>query len=400
MIDLYTFSIVIFFLILLFALWLKRKKIKHKFFIFYKIETKKGINLLDSVVKVSPRLWRIFGTCAAFVALGAMAYVFYLVLYQFVLVLTGVLKIPAVKLLLPIPVAEPTSGLGFVGIPFWFWIVGVTLVIVPHELLHGIMARMENLRVKSTGLFLLLIFPGAFVNLDEKRLNKAKLLTKLRVIGAGSVANFLVALSFLALAFYLWPSFVEPGIEIVEVDNNSPAYLAGLKEGMVLKSLNGKSVEPNYFHFYQAYVASLFLGKVSEERTKSLTSYLALADQLAKLKPGDKVEVEVDGNKKVLTLAKHPKNPEVPYLGISITLGAPSNLFFSLFPFLTILILLSYVVGLINLLPIAPLDGGLLFKALADRFFPAYSKEATSILSAILINLLLLSALLPLLKAV
>ena len=51
MADAYLISVIAFFAVLAFLIYKDRKNIKHKYYIFYKRETKSGVKLLDKVVK-------------------------------------------------------------------------------------------------------------------------------------------------------------------------------------------------------------------------------------------------------------------------------------------------------------------------------------------------------------
>ena len=44
-------------------------------------------------------------------------------------------------------------------------------MIIIHEFSHGILARVENVKINSIGLLLFAIIPGAFVEPDEEKLN-------------------------------------------------------------------------------------------------------------------------------------------------------------------------------------------------------------------------------------
>ncbi len=72
---------------------------------------------------------------------------------------------------------------------------------VVHELSHGVVAKAQRLPLKSVGLVLLAVIPpGAFVEPDEEELGKAPpLRARLRVYGAGSMANVVTALLTLLL---------------------------------------------------------------------------------------------------------------------------------------------------------------------------------------------------------
>jgi membrane-associated protease RseP (regulator of RpoE activity) len=68
-------------------------------------------------------------------------------------------------------------------------IAALALVLLTHEFAHALASITDGIPLKSSGLFFALVFPGAFVELDEEKLEKSTLPTKLRVFASGSSAN-------------------------------------------------------------------------------------------------------------------------------------------------------------------------------------------------------------------
>ncbi|NYZ78361.1 hypothetical protein H0N96_03095 [Candidatus Micrarchaeota archaeon] len=84
---------------------------------------------------------------------------------------------PGVTLLIP-----------FVTVP-WEAIFAIVIIMIVHELAHGVLCRIEKIRLRSSGLLLLGFLPiGAFVEPDEKQLAKAALPKKRRILAAGSAS--------------------------------------------------------------------------------------------------------------------------------------------------------------------------------------------------------------------
>ncbi len=397
MADAYLISVIAFFAVLAFLIYKDRKNIKHKYYIFYKRETKSGVKLLDKVVNWSPLFWKIIGNLSVIVSVAAMTLgIFYLVL-TVVLILEGKLTEPGIRLLLPTPTAEPVSGAGFIGIPFWFWIISVALVMFPHELSHGVIARLEKVKVKSVGAFLLLIFPGAFVEPDERQFQRAKLMSKLRIIGAGTFANFSTAIVLLLIAsFLIWPNFVEPGVVITNVNQTAPAGEAGLAEGMVLQRLNGKEIKPEYTNFFGVYTTAL-LSNIKIDQIKDITALHPVGLELAKYKPGDTITLTADGRDMDIKLGNHPLNSNFPYIGVSSTLNssADGGVFGVLLPLITLSLYISLLVGIVNILPIWPLDGGVFVRSVFDKFFKKKSGQLTSIVTFSMLLLIMTTIVLP-----
>ncbi len=88
--------------------------------------------------------------------------------------------------------------------PLGYGLIALVTVIVVHEFAHGILARAEGIRIKSIGVLLLAIIPGAFVEPDEEEVKKANRLSKLRIYAAGSIFN----IGFAAIALVINHSII------------------------------------------------------------------------------------------------------------------------------------------------------------------------------------------------
>lgn len=143
---------------------------------------------------------------------------------------------------------SPLANLLLPGInpylPLSVW-VAVIIAVVIHEASHGIVARSLGLPVKSAGVLLLLFIPiGAFVEVDDRLLKDARSRDSLRVLAAGSGINFILGAVSLILLVLLVGSMVPaaPGVAITGVQQNQPAYQAGIRPGDVITAANGHPV--------------------------------------------------------------------------------------------------------------------------------------------------------------
>ena len=60
-----------------------------------------------------------------------------------------------------------------------FGIIALITVMVVHEFGHGIISRVEGVKIKSIGVLFLAVLPGAFVEPDEEDIQKSKRISKL-----------------------------------------------------------------------------------------------------------------------------------------------------------------------------------------------------------------------------
>ena len=360
--DFYTLSIIAFILFVTIAVWKKRKKLEFQgVLVLYK--TKRFLEVIDNIAKKSPRAWKIIGVIAVMICFYFMLFGIFYLIENAVKIAKGEIKESGIKLVLPAPVKNTEVGYAHIFLPFWIWVLTIFFILFPHEFAHGIMARAENIRLKSVGLLLFLIFPGAFVEPDEKQLKRKKLMAKLRVFSAGSFANIVVSFLVFMLATHLWFFFVD-GIYVEKVAENSPAELAGIKEGMLIKNINGKEL---FFDF--GFYSNFVLTKQNPEDFAARIYLLGILTNWSfsnyTFKPGESIVIETDKGNFTVVLGEHPEIEKAPYIGIVV--GTKGSGFEFLFKFLAILSLLSFAVAVVNILPLYPLDGGHMIKAVLEE---------------------------------
>lgn len=336
------------------------------------IKTKRLRCFIEKLAKPK-RFWRWFmniGIPVAFIFMGIM-------FYSLILSLEYLFVTPQASLIIP-GVDVPGSP---IYIPLWYGLVGFVVLIVVHEFSHGILSRVEGISIKSIGVLLLAILPGAFVEPDDEELNNAKPLSKLRVYAAGSIANLTTAaiacLIVLGISFFIIPSIFEvDGVEISSVVPASPASKV-LHEGMLIKSVNGEAIV----------------------NSSSLTTVLS------KVKIGDNVSFVTDqGSFNIVTVA-NPNNASRAYIGVRTvshnivkpdvakTWGndLPWAWYYAMNLFNWIYIL-NFLVGTFNLMPMKPLDGGLMLEELLNYKLPGkIAGPLVNSLSAFIIIILALN---------
>ena len=133
-------------------------------------------------------------------------------------------------------------------LPVFYGWLAIIVAMTVHEAAHGIIARNLGLRVKSSGLLFLIFIPiGAFVDVDEKEIAKAKPRNSLRIMSAGVGANIIVAvvciLGLLLIVNGLTPRV--DGVYVYDVVKGFPADQAGLRANDVLLSTDNIQIS-NY----------------------------------------------------------------------------------------------------------------------------------------------------------
>jgi membrane-associated protease RseP (regulator of RpoE activity) len=169
-------------------------------------------------------------------------------LYLIVNSLIGLLSNPAVGEV--VRDLGPQSVLLLPGInpmlPIVYGWIAIVFAIAIHEGAHGIIARNVGFNVKSSGLLFFLFIPiGAFVDVDEEQLKKAKARPSLKVMAAGVGGNIVLGvvclLALLVLVGGLTPAV--DGVYINSVTEGMPAQTAGLLPRDVIISIDNMAVD-------------------------------------------------------------------------------------------------------------------------------------------------------------
>ncbi|UCG95050.1 MAG: site-2 protease family protein [archaeon] len=389
-VDWYVLSFLVFVGIVAFLVYRKRKDVTHKYYLFYRYDTEKGKDLIDRIAKINPKFWKHFGSFGIFVGFCGMIFAASFIINSYITYITAPqLFTPTLSLVIPIPFSEIFFVPGFLGVPFWYWVIPVGILVFFHEGTHAVLARAEKIKIKTLGLFLLTIIPGAFVEPDEKQLKKANWKSRIRIYAGGSYANIMVGLVFfIFIAGAYLPAFYENTLAF-----GAYSYTENMTE-MPAKANN--------------LTGSIY--SVNGERVRSIQD---LAEIMESTEPGDTLEIRALKGTVIAPLfdiivAKDLvfedysiETVEVegrPVIGISgpfynvkiLKEDVGNPVFMNFITGLLIWIcLINIGVGVVNMLPIKPLDGGLIIETLGERFLPKYKDNITKGFSFIFLFLII-----------
>ena len=232
-----------------------------------------------------------------------------------------------------------------------YFLLSIPIVLVIHEGAHGIVAALERIKIKTGGFAVFIALFAGFVEPDEDEFKKAKRVSKLRVIGAGATSNVIFAFAlgailltnpFFALVmpepllgwFYELPE----GVLVLSIIEGSGAESVGMQTGDIITSINDKGI-------------------------------LSPVD-FPQLAPGQNAQVEIlrDGQQILfdVPITPSPDDPERGLIGImrdnSLAYTPVMNFIEWNDPavsmFLLWLWMISFFIGIINMLPLPILDGG------------------------------------------
>ncbi|MBR5954665.1 MAG: membrane-associated Zn-dependent protease, partial [Methanobrevibacter sp.] len=159
------YYLIAFFIIWVVALVFNNKLSNHGFEIDFPIimwRTERLRGLIKRIAGLSPRFWKYFMNLGILISFIAMAGMTWLLVSS----LETVTTTPSVSLVIP-GVEMPGSS---IYVPLGYGLIGLATVLVVHEFSHGILAICEKISIKSIGLLLFAIIPGAFVEPDEDEL--------------------------------------------------------------------------------------------------------------------------------------------------------------------------------------------------------------------------------------
>jgi len=210
------------------------------------VRTQHGKKLLDLIARPR-RFWNLFGDAGTAITLLGMAGMTIIMLALVPFALDPASGAPALGAseILVIPGVNPF-------VPLWYGILALIVTLVVHEGGHGVLARANNMRVKSLGLLFAVVPIGAFVEPDEDELKEAPRHRRLRVFGAGPMVNLVVA-ALTVGAFAGMVDAVEPvdGTAVLAPEKDLPADRAGIRGGDIIVSADGTPLpDPEAFSAY------------------------------------------------------------------------------------------------------------------------------------------------------
>ncbi|MDY0266718.1 MAG: site-2 protease family protein [Methanimicrococcus sp.] len=134
------------------------------------IETDKGLHLLDKIA-LPKRFWRLFANIGIVLMFAGMIFMFSLVVFS---------DIALFKTALDGTVMEPNEFTEIQNvflipgvndfIPFVWGLIALIIAVFIHEMMHSVLARVEDIRVHSVGLIVALFPIGGFAKIDDKQL--------------------------------------------------------------------------------------------------------------------------------------------------------------------------------------------------------------------------------------
>jgi len=357
-------SAIVFYILLFLLVVIKRKRLEFQKVIFpllygFLYKGNVGLNAMKKISDAFPRFWRGFGYVA--IVFGFIGMAFILVFFS---ILTGRVITSGQPEAVPVIPGIPIPGAP-ITIPFWYGMSALIIAVFIHELCHGILSMVHDIKIKSSGvgIFALIVplIPFAFVEPDEKELAKKSKKVQLSMIAAGPFANMVISVLMVLGLFLAAPlvesNFMEEGLKINEIIKESPAEEIGLSAPLIIYSIN-------------------------DEKIQGISSFVNITNSIL---PGDEVKLNTDKGDFSLTAGRNEQNESRGFIGVGgineLSFIQPKekmlNIFGNTFVWWPIWLLrwlnwifaLNIALGLFNLLPLGPVDGGRMFRIAISRYF-------------------------------
>lgn len=336
-------------------LYLERDKFDREGIAFLR-RTQNGIDTIDRIAKRFPRFWKLYAGIGVVTGLLSIIASFGTIGYSLgqSLIARSVEQGPS--LILPGAVSQNQFNPGVSFIPVEYWIAGVAVTVIVHELSHAIVARMEGFEIKSIGYGFLAVIPIGFVEPEGDKSLEDGIVDagwtggnwkgQIKVLCAGSFANYLAAALFAVFALVFTAAVTTTvmtgyvGISVYEnqsvdymTEQGFPAAEAGLTNG-TLYSINNQPIN-----------------SLEDLRTVS-----------ERIQPGDQVTMNTsEGVHNVTADERQLSRVKATLTDYRSGLNWFLNMLYTI-------AFLNFAIGLFNMLPILPLDGGLTLQTLVKRF--------------------------------
>ncbi|MAH03855.1 hypothetical protein CMI39_03665 [Candidatus Pacearchaeota archaeon] len=394
-------------------------------FLLYK--TSWGIKLINYVgekYKKTIKFLSYFSISLGYVLMATMMFLIIQTIYLYLTTnISTVIKAPPVMPL--IPYFPRLFGVESFFPPFFFayFIISIAIILTVHEFTHGIFARRYNLKIKSTGFAFLRYFPalfGAFVEPDEKQMNKSNNFEQKSILSAGVFANTITAILFYIIFFWFFTfAFTPSGIifndyqySIVEIssismingislNNFSQENIVNLinKTGSNEIKVNGKNYvgikgfpidnnEQVALYDDSPAINAKLNGAIIAINNEKIDSLEDFRHELSKYSPGEKITIktktDIEENYEIV-LGENPQEENLSFLGVAFIerkrTGITGKLFTAFSSFkkpniyyepksnssifikdlLWWIIVINILVALFNMMPLGFLDGGRFF---------------------------------------
>ncbi len=252
-----------------------------------------------------------------------------------------------------------------ITIPLVSGIIAFIIILVIHEFSHGVLSVIAKVKIKKVGLLVFGVIPlGAFVEPDEKRIAKLDRTSQNRIYSAGVSANFIGMFVFFVLLMAMLP-YINNNVIKVIVAGTTPGYPASnvIAAGSIIQYWNGHRI----------------------------TNLASLDSAAANDTPGKVVNVVTDRGSYSL-VAERANGTSEGQIGVLLSETPILDRFWNgaayfAYSVFAITLMLNFLIGAINLLPLPVLDGWRIYKTSTKRTWMINALTVLLVAALIIISL-------------
>lgn len=364
---------ILFILFLTVFLYVKRKNLvvsgPFPFFYMMMYKTTWGLDKMNRWAHKHPRLFLWLAYLCAFVGIVGMFASFIFMFWQLGFIFDNQIT-EGGGLVLPIQTDSGLSGaVPVFYVPFLYWIIALFILAVVHEFAHGVIAERFKVKIKSSGFAFMGIIaplmPAAFVEPDEKELNKVSWWKKVAVMGAGSTSNFIFGFLFLAVWIFVAFPLIYNTMELDTVSfngisNQSDFNNYNITSGTITHLNNEEISTLDYLVITQITQRPVALDFYNFSNNETLTFKLENQEKEIEIVTKPHPQLENRGMIGIENVQFNLKNSDgFSWLG-NFPLEFERIIFWIWF--------LNISIGIMNLLPLWITDGGQVAKTIFPKF--------------------------------
>ncbi|NVM03373.1 MAG: site-2 protease family protein [Candidatus Helarchaeota archaeon] len=332
------------------------------------IKTRKFNRIIDKIARKAPNLWRKIWNVGIVAGIIGMVLIIGFLTYNFIILLSP--SAAEINAILPLIPGVTVGGETLLQI-----IIPLIIIMVSHELAHGIAARIDKIKLKSSGFLMFLVLFGAFVEVDEKKLQKKSANSQMRVFSAGSFANMMVGFFtftiFINANIFLSPFYSPTSSGVLIQDVSIGPTMGYLSPGSVIRAINGTPIlDTNWL--------TLYMWNTKPNQTLKIITDSPIETLLFEIFP-----IKTWVNTFIWMPLPYEYFPldSIGALGVSVSNHYPADgllgflvswlgpiFYYSIIRTISWVFILSLGVALFNLLPIPMFDGDKLWVTLVNKF--------------------------------
>lgn len=365
-------SLIIFYALLILFFYSRKKDLVIQWYVFFIYRTQKGLDFVRKIAVKFNKFWKIYG------------YVSIPVGFIFMIFILGTLISAVVTLIKAPSAAVPAAGIvlpwattgthgPIITVTIWYFVLAIAITVLVHEGAHAVVAAAHKIKLKSAGVGMFALIPFAFVEPDESAVEKTKTSKQLSVFAAAPFTNIILATLIGSLAlFAVIPAIASNtqinGLEITAISELLPAGASELAVGDIVMQVDNTS-----------------FADVAAERAIAISPDYEAAVRMPyekyeclETEPGQEVKIlTADGKEVSLTTVASEKDSVKGIMGLSFGhvvepksgSGLKIGFLGIVYAALAWIAIFNFGIGLFNLLPLGPLDGGRIVKTSLEKIF-------------------------------